>query len=169
MKTEKEFSDFFIESCQHDIKFNEYVEAIAKNHWVDLTAHLNTYFSNENRLQITKNAAELLSENLKNTVLVQAWPQVIRDFVQNNYWGFQNITKKPKIKQTEEQQIFWKVFKYIWAFVQSMFILKVAVYYFGLESAENPNQTSVIWVWLFFSISAGSLIYFAYRNRNDKD
>lgn len=171
MKTEKEFSDFFVESCQltKNDPLAAYVTEIAKNYWSDLTTHLSTYFSNEDRLQITQKAAELLAENLKTVPTDQAWPQVIRSFVQNNYWGFQQITKKPKKKQTEEQQIFWKIFKYAWAFFQSMIVLKIAVYYFGLESAENPDQTSVLWVWFFFSVSVGSLAWFAYRNRNDRD
>ena len=169
MKTEKEFSDFFIKSCQYEIKFKDFVHVIAKNYWSDLTTHLNAYFTNEDRLKITQMAAELLSEQLKINSPDQAWINVIRHFVQNNYWGFQTISQKPKIKQTEEQQIFWKIFKYTWAFFQSMIVLKIAVYYFGLESARDPEQTSVFWVWLFFSISVGSLAFFAYRNRHDKD
>lgn len=178
MKTEKEFSDFFVESCQHEAQFDDYVNDVAKNYWSDLTTHLNTYFTNEDRLKITQKAAELLSENLKKVPLdeisskearTEAWASAIRNFVQNNYWGFQSTTRKPKIKQTEEQQIFWKIFKYTWAFFQSMIVLKIAVYYFGLESASNPEETSVLWVWFFFSISVGSLAFFAYRNRHDKD
>lgn len=169
MKTEKEFSDFFVESCQHENKFNDYVHNIAGTYWIDLTGHLNTYFTNEDRLQITKKAAELLSENIKTTAQEQAWPIVIRDFLQNNYWGFQSTTKKPKLKQTEEQQVFWKFFKYTWAFIQSMFIIKTAVYFFGIKAASNPDQVSIGWMWLFFTISAASLFFFAYRNRNDKD
>lgn len=95
MKTEQEFSDFFVESCQHENKFNDYVNSIAKNYWLDLTAHLNTYFTNDDRLQITKKAAELLSENLNTMPQEEAWPSVIRDFIQNN-WGFQSVIKKPK-------------------------------------------------------------------------
>ena len=169
MKTEKEFSDFFVDSCQHDNKFNNDVNAVAKKYWLDLTSHLNTYFSNEDRLQITKKAAEQLSENLKTQTTEKAWHQVIRDFLQTNYWGFQSIVQKPKVKKTEEQQIFWKFFKYLWAFVQSVFILKFAVYYFGLSSARNPDQVSVVWTWLFFTVSVGLLVWFAYRNWNDKD
>lgn len=165
VKTEKEFSDFFIESCQN----TDDIAEIAKTYWSDLTTHLSTYFSNEDRLKITQKAAEMLSENLKTKTPAEAWPLVIRHFVENNYWGFQQISKKPKTKKTEEQLTFWKIFKYAWAFFQSMIILKIAVYYFGLESAQNPEQTSVLWVWFFFSVSVGSLAFFAYRNRNDQD
>ena len=191
MKTEKEFSDFFVESCQHENQqdnqrdyqqknnYNDLITEIAKNYWLDLTSHLNTYFSNEDRLSITEKAAGMLSENLRSmpTKAVrleaarpeEAWPMVIRDFLQNNYWGFQKKAKKPEKKKTEEQRIFWKFFKYIWAFVQSTFIIKTAVYFFGVESAWRPNEISIWWMWLFFAISTASLFYFAYRNRHDKD
>lgn len=169
MKTEKEYSDFFVESCQHEEKFRAYVSGIAKSYWSDLTTHLNAYFTNEDRLKITQKSAELLAENVKKLNLDQAWPSVIRNFVQNNYWGYHLTSQKPKIKQTEEQKIFWKIFSYTWAFFQSMIVLKIAVYYYGLESARDPEQTSVLWVWLFFSISVGSLAFFAYRHRHEKD
>lgn len=182
MKTEKEFSDFFVESCQHgnpqknqqEDKYKGYISEIAKNYWLDLTTHLNTYFSNEDRLAITEKAALMLSEKLKNqpqqeALPQEAWPDVIRDFLQNNYWGFKKTGKKPEKKKTEEQRIFWKFFKYAWAFVQSTFLIKTAVYFFGVESAWRPNEISIWWMWLFFAMSTVSLFYFAYRNRHDKD
>lgn len=178
MKTEKEFSDFFVESCQYENQqentYNEHILEIAKNYWLDLTSHLNTYFSNEDRLAITEKAAGMLSENLKKLPNQEAWPEeawpmVIRDFLQNNYWGFRKIAKKPEKKKTEEQRIFWKFFKYTWAFVQSTFIIKTAVYFFGVESAWRPNELSIWWMWLFFAMSTVSLFYFAYRSRHDKD
>lgn len=169
MKTEKEFADFFIDSCRHDPQFNEYVLNVSKTYWVDLTTHLSGHFSNEDRLAITKKAAELLSDNLKNSRTDLAWSNVIRDFVVNSQWGYNTTNTKPTVKKTEEQKIFWRFFKYAWAFFQSMIILKIAVYYYGLESAEHPDEVSVGWVWLFFGISVGSLFFFAYRNRNEKD
>lgn len=169
MKTEKEFSEFFVDSCQHESQHKELVQNTSATYWMDLTTHLSGYFSNEDRLAITKKAGELLSLNLKTLPAETAWAGVIRNFIQNNQWGFSTTSKKPAIKQTEEQKIFWNLFKYAWAFFQSMIILKIAVYYFGLESAERPDEISVLWVWLFFGLSTGSLFYFAYRNRKDKD
>ncbi len=166
MKTEKEFSDYFVDSCSHEPNQHELVVSISKTYWMDLTTHLTGYFSNEDRLEITKIAALKLSENLTSNT---PWAHVIRNFTQTNQWGFKTISKKPIIKQTEEQKIFWQLFKYAWALFQSMIVLKIAVYYFGLESAERPDEISVVWVWLFFGVSAGSLAFFAYRNRNDKD
>lgn len=186
MKTEKEYSDFFIECYQklsRELRLHKkkssylvndtYVNNMAPSYWLDLTVHLQTYFTDEDRLQITKKAADLFAEKLDTAsdtlTPEQAWQQVILSFVQNNYWDFQTIAKKPKIKKTEEQEIFWKFFKYTWAFIQSIFIIKAAVYFFGLEAASHPEQISIGWMWLFFAISVSSLIFFAYRNRNDKD
>lgn len=169
MKTEKEFSDFFIASCQSQLTPEQqafFVEK-SKTYWLDLTSHLSTYFSNEDRLAITAKAAQFLDQNLQTEPLENAWVQVLRDFNTQKYWGYKTTTQKPKPVKTEEQKIFWQLFKYVWALFQSMIVLKIAVYYFGLGSAEHPDQISVFWVWLFFLISAGSLALFAYRNRHD--
>lgn len=168
MKTEKEFSDFFTACCQHNHVHDEFVCEVATHYWIDLSSHLNAYFSNEDRIAITKKAAILLGYNLTLMESQEAWTAVVRNFIEEQNWGFTTSNKKPVKKQTEEQKIFWQLFKYVWAFFQSMVILKIAVYYFGLESAEHPDQVSVIWVILFFLISAGSLALFAYRNRHDK-
>jgi len=167
MKTESEFSEYFIEQCHCEPSDHAQVQLISQQYWTDLTSHLTTYFSYEDRLRITALAAHQLAELMRQKKS-DAWPTVIRDFVQNDYWDAVPITRKPAAKKTEEQKIFWKLFKYGWAFFQSMIVLKIAVYYFGLESASRPDDISVGWVWLFFSLSVGSLGYFAYRNRHDQ-
>lgn len=173
MKTEKEFSEYFLEVFkthgQVQVVDAEGLKEISKSYWTDLTSHLSSYFSHEDRLQITEKAALLLAESANSISLSESWKNVLRDFNQNNYWNFEQISRKPKPIQTEEQKIFWKLFKYAWAFFQSMIILKIAVYYYGLESASHPDQVSSFWVWLFFGLSTSSLIFFAYRNRHDKN
>lgn len=167
MKTESEFSEYFLEQCEFTPEDQQTVQLIAAQYWVDLTSHLNTYFNDADRLKITAKAAQLFSNHLRQKSL-EPWPAVVRDFVQNDYWGHRPTTQKPVEKKTEEQKIFWQLFKYGWAFFQSMIVLKIAVYYFGLESAQHPEQVSPVWVWVFFSISVSSLGYFAYRNRHDE-
>ncbi len=169
MKTEKEFSDLFLNTCKQSMNPSDELKKLSSQYWIDLTGHLNNvYFSIEDRYQITVKAAELLNMNIISQDLQTAWLNTVRDFNATNYWGFQTIQHKPKPPQTAEQKIFWQLFKYVWAFFQSMIILKIAVYYFGLESAQNPNETSVLWVWFFFSLSVFSLVFFAYRNRKDQ-
>lgn len=173
VKTEKEFSEYFVQVYQRNLEISDTspqeIKNLSENYWSDLTSHLSFYFSNEVRLQITEKSATLLAKNRISSEFTQAWKMVLLDFNNNNYWNFQTVTKKPKVTQTEEQKIFWKLFKYGWAFFQSMIILKIAVYYFGLESADHPDQVSSIWVWVFFSLSVSSLVFFAYRNRHDKN
>ncbi len=169
MKTEKEFSDYFIAECAHSATDAEYVAEVSKSYWKDLTTHLQGYFEYEERMAITQKAAHLLSLNLPMYPREKVWATVIRDFAENNSWGHPTVMKKPKPKQTEEQKIFWKLSKYIWAFFQSMIIIKTAVYFFGLESTQHPDRVSTVWVWFFFALSTTSLVYFAYRNFSDKD
>lgn len=168
VKTEKEFTEIFYNSCQHYTSEQNELKKLSKTYWIDLTGHLTGYFSLENRLAITLKAIKLVNENLSHSPLEEAWQHVVRNFHQQNHWGFQTTSVKPVYEKTEDQKIFWKLFKYVWAFFQSMIILKIAVYYFGLESANNPDETNVIWVWIFFSLSVSSLVFFAYRNRKDQ-
>ena len=173
MKTENEFSEYFLSESQLHFPVHSeddvYLKKLSGFYWADLTSHLSFYFSPADRLLITKKAAQLLAEGERKHGLDEAWKNVLRNFNQNNFWDFERITEKPKKIQTEEQKIFWKLFRYTWAFFQAMVILKIAVYYFGLESADHPDQTNVAWVGFFFGLSFLSLVFFAYRNRNDKN
>lgn len=173
MKTEKEFSEYFLQVYQQNLEISDTspqeIKNLSETYWSDLTSHLSFYFSNEDRLLITEKSATLLAKNRSSHEFSEAWKLVLLDFNKNNYWNFSPISKKPKVAQTEEQKIFWKLFKYAWAFFQAMVVLKIAVYYFGLESATHPDQVSSVWVWIFFSISVSSLVFFAYRNRHDKN
>lgn len=167
MKTEDEYRQTFLENC--NLQPSE-VDIIAKNYWIDLTAHLTSYFSHESREIITVTAAKKLAEKVRaGTPVDEAWKNVIRDFISNSYWNQPLQNRKPEVKKTEEQKIFWKLFKYVWAFFQAVIVIKIAVYYFGIEGAAHPDQTSPAWVWLFFGISVISLSAFAYRNRNDEN
>jgi hypothetical protein len=166
MRTEAEYQSLFIENGHLS---GAEGEAIAANYWKDMTTHLNFYFSHEAREEITIRAAKELARQVsEGTALTQAWQNVIRDFLQNNYWNQVQQSKKPVQKKTEEQKIFWKLFKYIWIVIQSTIILKIAIYYFGLEGASHPDQVNPNWVWLFFGFSVCSLGFFAYRNHKQE-
>ena len=168
MKNEEEYSSLFLTSG--NFKESETATDLSKNYWSDLTSHIRGYFTHEDREAITIKAGQKLRQEIeKGCSLQDGWPNVIRDFIKDNQWGYSTTKKKPEKKQTEEQKIFWKLFRYAWAFFQSMVILKIAVYYFGLESAQDNSEISPIWVWVFFALSAGSLSFFAYRNWNEKD
>lgn len=163
MKTENEFSEYFAEACQLSS-----ADKLSKNYWSDLTSHLSFYFSNEDRWTMTHKAALMLKSGVENKSQDEAWKDVLRNFNENNYWGFQPVDRKPKVGQTEDQKIFWKLFKYVWALIQSMIVLKFAVTFFGVNAANNPDQISVAWVWIIFGLLVASLAFFVYRNRHDK-
>lgn len=166
MKTEQEFSDFFTESSVQSGVDPQLAAELSKKYWIDLTSHLNRYFSAADRDSITRLAAQKFAEQLKNEEPETAWKNVVRSFISENNWNFKFSDKKPEVKKTEEQVIFWNLFKYGWALFQSMVILKIAVMYFGLQSALHP-ETNPFWLLFFIGLAAGSLFFFAYRNRND--
>lgn len=162
MKIEADLQSFFLR--QFPVVTPE-LRNLSEHFWIDLTSHVEGYFDETQQKAITKMACNRIKTSY--IPLNQNWRLIVLDFIQNANWGFKPLRKKPKKPLTEEQKNSRQLFRYGWAFFQSMIILKIAVYYFGLESAENPDRTNPMWVWFFFGLSAGSLIFFAYRNRHD--
>lgn len=99
----------------------------------------------------------------------KAWNETVRDFHQN-YWGEKRLLKKEKKPKTEEQKIFWELFSYIWMMLQATLVVKTAVFYFGIKSANEDSSEGKIYVTLAILFSFVSLFFFAYRkSKNDKD
>jgi hypothetical protein len=169
VKTEKEFSEIFVNACLCGEDNRLFVTELSSQYWTDMTSHLNRYFSNEDRLFITKKAGRDLSARLKRESPEDAWKNTIRDFTESGYWGYVSQSHKPAVQKTEDQKIFWKFFKYTWALFQAMILVKIAILFFGLKAAENPETTNQIWVWIACAFSLASLGYFAWRNRADND
>lgn len=98
-----------------------------------------------------------------------AWNGVVRDFHQI-YWGEKRLLKKEKKPKTEEQKIFWELFSYIWMMLQATLVVKTAVFYFGIKSANEDSTEGKIYVTLAILFSFVSLFIFAYRkSKKDKD
>ena len=91
-----------------------------------------------------------------------AWIEVVRDF-HKNYWGEVRIPKREKKPETEESQIFWELFSYIFALIQATLITKTAVFYFGIKSAQEGSDEGKVYVFIAIAFSFVSLIFFAYR------
>ncbi|KYG65932.1 hypothetical protein AZI86_02350 [Bdellovibrio bacteriovorus] len=99
----------------------------------------------------------------------KAWNEVVRDFHQN-YWGEKRLLKKEKKPKTEEQKIFWELFSYIWMMLQATLVVKTAVFYFGIKSANEDSTEGKIYVTLAILFSFVSLFFFAYRkSKKNKD
>lgn len=167
MKTEKEFSEIFVASCNCDQGQRDFLAELSTHYWIDLTSHLNRFFSNDDRVQITEKAAKELALQLGMHASQDAWKNVIRSFLKQDNWGFSTIDKKPQPKETEEQKIFWKFFKYVSVLFAGMVLLKFVILFLGMQAAENPNQVSSQWVYVICVLAAGLLALFVYRNRND--
>lgn len=94
----------------------------------------------------------------------KAWNAVVTDFHRNNYWNFEpTFEKRPKVL-TQDQKTFREMFPYVWAVIQSGIVLKTAVYYFGIRSSTDPSTENHIFLYLALATSAGTLIFFAWRN-----
>ncbi|WP_413581169.1 hypothetical protein [Bdellovibrio sp. HCB288] len=129
------------------------------------------YFTEADELRLQEIALQKLEAKLvqsgENPVssaqLREAWNAVVTDFHRNQYWGFApTFEKRPKV-QTEEQKTFWEMFPYVWTVIQSGLILKTAVYYFGIQSSNEPTTENRIYLILALATSAGTLIFFAWR------
>lgn len=97
----------------------------------------------------------------------KAWIEVVRDF-HKDCWGEKRLPKKEKKVQTENDKIFWELFSYIWALLQTVFITKTAVFYFGIKSAQEDTTEGKIYVFLAILFSFVSLAWFAIRKSRTK-
>lgn len=100
-------------------------------------------------------------------LLLSAWVEVVRDFHQDQ-WQERPLAKKEKKILTEQDRIFKELFAYIWVLLQTLFVTKTAVFYFGLKSAQEDSSEGKIYVFLAILFSFGSLFWFAYR-KSKKD
>jgi len=134
-----------------------------------MTSHLTTYFSHESRILITVKAAQLLKTKLETGMpSEQAWKDVIRDFLNHNYWDQNSLIQRPAVKKTEEQKNFSTLVKYGSILLLTSIVLKVAVTYFGVQGAASPGLVNPVWVWVVFGILMITLLVFAYRSdKND--
>ncbi|MGZ3769381.1 MAG: hypothetical protein ACXVCP_12055 [Bdellovibrio sp.] len=97
----------------------------------------------------------------------KAWTEVVRDFHQDQ-WGEKRLAKKEKKPKTEEDKIFWELFSYIWVLLQTTFITKTVIFYFGITSASEDTKEGKIYVVLAILFTFISLTSFAYRKSRTK-
>lgn len=128
------------------------------------------FFTEEDEKTLREMALQKLDEELVKlgpkhvtaAELRQSWNSVVSDFHRNRYWNFHpTFEKRPQV-MTEEKRIFWEMFPYVWAVIQSAIVLKTAVYYFGIRSSNDPTAENHLGLYLALATSAGTLIYFAW-------
>jgi hypothetical protein len=108
------------------------------------------FFTEADEASLREMALGKLDEELAKTSSVhktaaevrKGWNAIVTDFHRNNYWNFEPT----------------------FAVIQSGIVLKTAVYYFGIRSSTDPSTENHIFLYLALATSAGTLIFFAWRN-----
>ena len=156
----------------------KYLLEISKNIEADFFSNLSAHFTHAEQTEITKLAAQKLHEQLTlipNPVpfsqLKNAWNQVCQDYHQNQHWGFiphKKTAPAPIIENPEQKKIQKQLRSYIWTAFQSLIILKVTIYYFGLKFAKDTSTENKIILICAIAFSAGSLLFFAIRKSKNE-
>ena len=96
------------------------------------------------------------------------WAKVVRDFHQTQ-WGEQPLPKKEKLPLTPEQKTSRELLSYIIVLVQTTFITKTIILYFGINKDDSSDSNMALWLALAIGFSFLSLTFFAFRKyfRND--
>ncbi|HEY8272707.1 MAG TPA: hypothetical protein VIG33_17565 [Pseudobdellovibrionaceae bacterium] len=146
------------------------VKTMSKQQNADFASSSGGHFSAESREFIAKESAFRLVKALssKNAtevdrdLLQQEWNKIVRDFYQLNFWGQVPQKSKPAKVKTEEQKRMRELAAYIWVAFQAWIVMKLIIFYFGIEAADNPQESH----WLLYAailFSFGSLVLFAWR------
>lgn len=147
-----------------------FLEQLESSCAADLWQSAGGHWSTDSISAFRSKAIEKLGQALKGESFADyqsAWTEVVRDF-HKNYWGEIRLKKKEAKVETEEKKIFWELFAYIWALLQTTFVTKTAIFYFGIKSAQEDSSEDKIYVVLAILFSFGSLTWFAYRRSKKK-
>jgi len=154
------------------------LQTIAQDHLKDLSPTHGRHYASEVQDQITIEAArrfrQLVMNEMNSTLtdarLSELWRSIVTDFHRNANWGHKpELKSKPRSPLTHEQKISNELFPYVWALVQAVVVMKAAVYYFGMQSSNEPSFQNDIFFALALIISFGSLFIFAWRKSEPTD
>lgn len=152
-----------------------YLQEMVENLPQDLSPGRPGYYSFETLHSLHLTAAEKLAALLNAAPspnsfedLRKAWAEVVIDYHRNNNWNFPVEAKKPKAPLTLEQKSAREVGAYVWLMIQTAFLLKTAVYYFGMHSASEPSTTNTVMLIVALFTTVATMFYFAWR-RSRKD
>lgn len=157
-----------------DIPLNQeaesYLKEIIQNLPQDLSPDRAGYYSLETEELLTKDAAERLAQHLKTCDkpvsfedLRSGWNAILVDYHRHNNWNYPVQAQKPVKELTEDQKTARELWPYIWVMIQSMIILKTAVYYFGITGSADPSTSNTVMLVLAILTSFGTLGFFAWR------
>jgi hypothetical protein len=128
------------------------------------------YFSESDLERIYALAAQKWAQQqLENSNKMQAWGEVLREFHSSKYWGIAVSVNRPKPTTKASPTEAKKMFFYIWTAFQSLIVMKAIILFFGLVGVEDDRSDYKIYMLLAILFSFGNLIFFAYRNLNEKE
>lgn len=145
-----------------------YVRELSKQLKSDFASPSGSYFSLETQEAIAREAAGRLEKALdgKASLNIQEiqkeWGAIVADFYRSQSWGYATQKEKPQKVLTQDQKIVREIAPYIWVAFQAWVIMKLVIYYFGIEAADNPDETPVF-LYLGIAFSFCSLVFFAWR------
>lgn len=148
-------------------ELQKFLQELSRQHKSDLTP-TEGFFSNENKEAMARKAAEQLAVALHSYgpgLLVHEaqaeWKKLVVDFHRSDYWGYETQKQKPPKVLSEEQKRTRELFPYLWTAFQALILMKLVIFYFGLESADSDETPWFLYLALAFSF--GSLAFFAWR------
>lgn len=175
----KAFSDQEVEISRLQPEAQSTVKRIATQHHSELQPSAGLFFAEETELTISRQAGSKLAmklltscslpdsiASLNKDAIESSWQEVVAEFHRQNHWHLPTLDRKPaapKKPLTRDQKIFREMFSYIWVFIQAALIMKIFVFYFGLNSAEDNSGYNTLFLVIALLFSAGSLGFFAYR------
>lgn len=130
----------------------------------DLGGSVSGHFSPEDWQQILLKAERDLQQkkNALNGDETEAWQDVIRDFHQQNFWGFTpNYRPPPRPKKKGNLGV-----AFIWMAFQTFVITKIAVLWIGQTYARSQDPHDFWLLCLVISLVVANFAYFLWKNRN---
>lgn len=147
-----------------------YLKEIIQNLPQDLSPDRGGYYSVETEELLIRDAAERLAQYLKTCDtpvsfedLRSGWNAILVDYHRQNNWNYPVQAQKPVKELTQDQKTARELWPYIWVMIQSMIILKTAVYYFGINASADPSASNTVMLIIAILTSFGTLGFFAWR------
>ncbi|MGE0632530.1 MAG: hypothetical protein AB7O96_08990 [Pseudobdellovibrionaceae bacterium] len=136
----------------------------------DFSSFGHGYLTDANRILVYDKASLMFAHkmdhgNLTAELTRKYWQEVVQDFYANDHWGLILTHQKPK----KENKMFEEGWPYVWGFFQTAILMKVVVYYFGLDVAKEPTLENKLTLIGLLSFSACSMAFTAWKiSRREK-
>ncbi|MEI7973050.1 MAG: hypothetical protein WCH11_01645 [Bdellovibrio sp.] len=117
-------------------------------------------------------ARNFLSQYHHTTDANRAWQQVVRDFHRDHYGIDRHLHLKSEQTQSPTQLLSSRrssqIFRFFWPAFQTLVLMKVVILYFGVQAANQAEETPYWMLGAAVLFSLGNLVYFAWKNRRNE-